>query len=394
MEYNFLDILFLPIIFFLGLVTSIDDIRFAKVRNKWIVFGFLYAVMVYMVLILWNELIIPFSFVFERLGLNNVIYNIDIRPDFLWKMALNSFLSILFGFLLWQKNIVAAGDVKLFFVFSLLLPIKYYWKSFLPIFPSFALLVNIFIIILIFILLRSLFYLFLDINKNGVRVLKRVLIRPDMSGGGILSLLGFVSVFLLFFWFRYFVNEFWNIEMGQYSYLFFVLMIIFGRRMIRMLSRGNNPLLIILIVLNLLITIVGFIVDHEAAVENIFITFKVMFLFVLLMFLISRFVNYYLNQTGVVNINIEDLEARMMINSVNMKELNADNKFVEKYGRILSGGINGRQAEAIIEWAKGRKWREIEIYKKFPLAPWIFVGVLSVIIFKESFLNIILSFIK
>jgi len=58
-----------------------------------------------------------------------------------------------------DRIVWSAGDAKLFFVFSLLIPISYYSKSYLPVFPSFALLVNIFIPILLFLIFASCFYL-------------------------------------------------------------------------------------------------------------------------------------------------------------------------------------------------------------------------------------------
>lgn len=394
MEYNFLDILFLPVIFFIGITASVNDIKFGKIKNKWILFGFIYAITVYMILILWNDISMPFSFISERVWGDDLIYDVSFSTDFLWKLGLNSFLSILFGFFLWRANMVAAGDVKLFFVFSLLLPTKYYWKSYLPIFPSFALLVNIFVIILIFIFFRSLYYLFLEIKNSGCKRTLKNLFFSGKNAVDVKGLIGFASIFLLFFWLRYFLKSYFEIDMGQYLYLFFILIIISGKRIMKILLRNNNLLLFIIIFLNLLINITGFFIDHNIALQNIIGAMKMMFIFMIFMGLLAKFINYYLNRTGVKKINIENLRPRMMINSMDMKKINEDNDFVEKYGRILSGGIKRKQVRPIIIWAKEHSLKRIEIYKKFPLAPWIFAGVISIIIFKESFVNIFLDFIK
>src|SRR3989339_395355 len=119
MEFNFLDIFILPIIFLIGIVASIEDIRTGKIRNKWIIFGLVYGIIIYTMLFFWNELTLPISFVWERIFNLNPVAMINIKEGFLWKLGLNSSLSLLFGFLLWREGVVAAGDVKLYFVFFL-----------------------------------------------------------------------------------------------------------------------------------------------------------------------------------------------------------------------------------------------------------------------------------
>ena len=119
-----------------------------------------------------------------------------------------------------------------------------------------------------------------------------------------------------------------------------------------------------------------------------------MVVFLLVMSLSAKFLNYYVRETGVFRIEVDNLLPGMMINSVNTKQLNDDQKFVKDYGRIISGGISKNQVGAIICWAKTRGMKTIEIYKKFPLAPWIFAGVISIILFKQSFINIVLDFVR
>ena len=43
------NIIFLPVILFIGCVTSYEDFKSSKIRNKWILMGLLYAFAVYSV---------------------------------------------------------------------------------------------------------------------------------------------------------------------------------------------------------------------------------------------------------------------------------------------------------------------------------------------------------
>ena len=150
--------LLLPVFFFIGLVTAYEDIRRGKIRNKWIVLGAIWALSIYFFFLIWN---------FFQFG--GPIGEISI--SFLWKSFLNGFTALCVAYLIWRFEGWSAGDAKLFFVFSLLIPISYYSKSYLPVFPSFALLVNIFIPILLFLIFASCFYL-LRLKAYRFKILK------------------------------------------------------------------------------------------------------------------------------------------------------------------------------------------------------------------------------
>ena len=90
---------FLPMIFFLGIVTSYEDIKYGKIRNKWILLAIFYTIVMNAMLFL--------------LGYNNFDYSI--------RFLTNGILSLLIGFMIWYANLWTAGDAKLFFAYSLLI---------------------------------------------------------------------------------------------------------------------------------------------------------------------------------------------------------------------------------------------------------------------------------
>lgn len=111
----------------LGAVTSYEDMRARKIKNKWILasLGFMF-----------------FFYVFVFLADDTL--NASIREDIARDILLNGALSLGAGFALWKANIWPPGDAKLFFAYALLVPLPFYNNGYLPYFPSLALLINIF----------------------------------------------------------------------------------------------------------------------------------------------------------------------------------------------------------------------------------------------------------
>lgn len=95
---------FLPMILLLGSVASYEDIKFGKIRNKWVLLAIVYSIVVYIYLFLFNN------------G-----YNLNV--DFILRMVLNSIFAFIMAFALWHMGLWKAGDAKLFFAFVVLVPI-------------------------------------------------------------------------------------------------------------------------------------------------------------------------------------------------------------------------------------------------------------------------------
>lgn len=190
-----LDFLFLPILFFIGFITSYQDFKEGKIKNKWIILGLVWGLGIYFLLLIW-ALIAPYlSQIFSK-------EFIFILPSYILKVFINSALALIVGYLLWYFNFWSAGDAKLFFIFSLLLPLKYYWQSALPYFPSFALLINIFILVLIFLMGQNIFYFLKSISLSKISVSKAVSLNYAKFKTNYLTYLktffGFFLIFIVF----------------------------------------------------------------------------------------------------------------------------------------------------------------------------------------------------
>lgn len=131
------DILFFILTVIIGLFTSIEDVRTGKIRNFWIAVGFSYGCILYLV-----------SGYGDRAPYHYVVSN----------MA----LSLLTAYWFWKFDLWFAGDAKLFFLYSILLPTGIYKIAFFPFFPSFQIIFYAFIPAAFYLLALSV----VDLCKN------------------------------------------------------------------------------------------------------------------------------------------------------------------------------------------------------------------------------------
>ena len=165
--------LFLPIILWLGIITSYSDIRFGKIKNKHLLIALFAG------LFLWGVLI------------SNGI--VDFK-EFL-SMIVYAMSSLFLGFFLWLMKMWSAGDAKLYSVFILLIPLSVY--NLISGWPIVAVLTNIFFPILLF-LIASMFIK--SNHKQRVSVLRKIT-NPKILGNYFLFIFSLIWLINLFFGF-------------------------------------------------------------------------------------------------------------------------------------------------------------------------------------------------
>jgi hypothetical protein len=127
-------------ILLLGIITSYTDIRFHKIKNKWIIISVCYSLLAYLIV----GILSGFSGEFMQL---------------LAATAINLLCALAFGVLFWLSRYWSAADAKLFISFSLLVPVPVYFTgyfagtaSYFAFFPSLVLIMVSFVLMaLIFI---------------------------------------------------------------------------------------------------------------------------------------------------------------------------------------------------------------------------------------------------
>lgn len=163
------DILFFILTAVIGLFTSIEDVRTGKIRNFWIAIGFSYGCILYFVSDFGDRA--PYIFVVTNMG-----------------------LSLLTAYWLWKFELWFAGDAKLFFLYSILLPTGIYKTAFFPFFPSFQILFYTFIPAAFYLLLLSVIDLLRNWNESSSKLYRGLKIGAPFL---LKNALSFTFIFLL-----------------------------------------------------------------------------------------------------------------------------------------------------------------------------------------------------
>lgn len=406
------DILFLPLLFFIGIITSYEDIKHGKVRNKWILLGLFWGLTIIIFFFVWYFIASPITRYYyyetQHLPDDSPVSVFTVPLVYLWKVILNAVIALLIAFLMWRFNAWAAGDAKLFIVCALLLPLKYYWKSYLPYFPSFVLLINTFIPIFLYLLLRSCFYyikfIYLRLTKTTQRNSSFKNSQPKKKADKkksfrekiknmIVMPLGFMSIILIFRLFQEPIKEYFSIDISSWWMFIFVGLIIFSRASSKVFQK---PLAFKIIVVTLIVVLgYGFISSPDATWQILYRTIKRMIVFIVILTLFRKLIDFHILKTGLEEIKIEELKPRMSLTEEILEGLKKDKKYYDKYiGLIYPGGLTLEQVEAIKKWFgknKKEKIKTISIYKPFPFVVWMFIGVIITLILKSSLFHLFLG---
>ena len=236
-----------------------------------------YGALIFLLFFMWSltaEWLVGNVSLFKYFFLNESGNITTISFNYFSKIALNSLIALAFGFIMWKYGLMAAGDAKLFFVFSFLLPLRYYSQSYLPLFPSFVLLINIYIPVFFFILMESLYFLYKEINlwfnsKEKLDYKKIFLLINKFS----LKLTGFLNIFVLAIYLRDYLGH-WLPEFFKNDAILFLIFYLF-RRYISLLTK-NKRWTSFFAVLFLIIQFVLFLVlGMETAVNKLIDTIQI-----------------------------------------------------------------------------------------------------------------------
>lgn len=181
------NIIFLPVILVISAIATYEDFKFSKVSNKLIIAGLSYSLIVYWL-----------AWILYGLGLAklSLLWNFD-------KWLINLLISTVVAYIIWHFKMWGAGDAKFFICCSALFPIgQYSLIYFNYYFPSFLLLIMIFIPATAFLLLKSCIALIIRLNSGNERnkLLKSAgekLKKPDVKAAAKV-IFGFFVSFMFF----------------------------------------------------------------------------------------------------------------------------------------------------------------------------------------------------
>ena len=285
MPINFL---FLPVLCLIGVITAWQDIKYGKIKNRWIIIGLAWGLGCYFLL----------------LTMNLVAGKEFLTLFYVKESLINSSIALALGYLLWRLDFWSAGDAKLFFVFSLLLPLNYYQKSYLPIFPSFALLVNIFLPVFIFLALCSFLFVIKSLSK-------KLLISPQKNfkdfllffenkikkdgrtilGGGLGMILAFSFLLII----RQKIQGAVSTDPAISGFVLICIILIFSKQIFGFL-RKKTVLKAVSVILILWLGY-GLAFESEQVFGMLLAIFRTLAIFILLLGLVKKTTDFYIEQS-------------------------------------------------------------------------------------------------
>ncbi len=136
------DALSIIFVVLLGAITTYEDIKFSKIRNKWV----------------FSAIVVSLIIILIRFLLGNYLGLLP-NPIYYTTLFTNILFAILLGYLFFELNLWSPADAKLFIAFSALVPLSIYQFGNIDYFPSFVILINtftpVFVYYAFYVLLKS-----------------------------------------------------------------------------------------------------------------------------------------------------------------------------------------------------------------------------------------------
>ena len=373
-----INLIFLPAIFFVGLISAYEDITLSRIKNKWVILGIAYAAGGY--LLLYG---LSFLKLIDYGGLNF---------SYFASCAVNFGLSALVAYSFWKCGVWAPGDAKLFIAYSLLIPLDFYAKGYINYFPAAVLLFNIFIPLFFFIVILALAKL--------LSVILGLILHP----GGITK--ARVSIGQLFK--RERIKIFYTqLKGGLPAYLFIFIglqVALMGIKLsplwmaaallvfqpLSQRIKQNRKLLFSAALLVLLYFVYK--IQYGPGAKELLPLFETMIKTFALFGLLRILLAFYVKYTQVRKIEISQLKPQMIPTEEALKDLRGSTpEFRELLGSVYPDGFSEEQAEAVKTHCAQKGLSTIDVYRTFPLAAWMFMGVVITLIFRQSILTLIKS---
>jgi len=344
-----------------GIITSYQDIKRNKIKNKFIVIVLIFALII-------NICIVGYLF----------YTNDNIKWLYVKEYLLNIVFAFFVGLLIWEGSLWSAGDAKLFLAYAAIVPLIIYQWGYVNNFPSFVILVNTFTPYFIFYFGYMLFRTSL---KDKVEVFKEML-NPKM-------MFSFIIFIFSFSWIAQLIFGLLNIQVNFFVSVFvlFLMMVVL-----------TKFLRVSLTIAGLVISMLRLIFDYRTVFTTVFLK---QFLFMLFLFI---FIIYLVINLGfkffAKPIYVEDLKPGMILAEDIYKEKDKEEYKKRKivpisfittlfdkvqFQSILSQlpeGLTKDEVEKIKKLHSQGKFKEhvVMINYTIPFAPFMFFGVLITIL--------------
>lgn len=393
-----LNFLFLPGIISIGILSTWSDIKTGKVKNNLIKKGFLYGLVIYSFLFAWTIARKYSGFLSIFLGKTYYLgfnYFID--------LTINTAIALIVGIILWKLDFWAAGDAKLFALFSFLIPLTFYSRDKIVYFPSFILLLNIYMVsffFLIFIGFSKIRFKKINFSDFCQQIKQKMAdyLKKLPKNFQINNFLNFINLILIYalmfsavFSFNFKINIL-KFSLTSQLLVYLVLFLVYKplSKFLKKYKKINIFVFPLLIIAGLFIS--GFWLNFFSKLNPLVKFFGGFFVFIIAMQIATKFLS---NQAETKKIKLDELKPNMLLAEEAINLLKQDKDFFQKdLERMYFDGLSLDQVEKIKTFVRAKNLEEIEIYRTFPFAPFIFAGAIITLILQGSLLNWLTQFLR
>jgi Flp pilus assembly protein protease CpaA len=357
---------------FLGIFASFYDIKFYKIKNSFILVGFLIGSINFLILSilklfnLWDG---PFFKI-----LNHAIVGV--------------FIITLLGYLFWKLHFFSAGDAKFLSLMVFLLPPSFReffkYSYFLP---FFNIILNIFLLLFLYILLDCTIgvsrliadYILGRVNRKDFFDFKKIDFKRAMD-----IILGYVCLILLIGIFTE-LKIFFSLafSLGIYLLLFFLI------PFLNKIFTHYRKVIYVLLCIELIFIIFW----SEFKSKDYFWIIKnaKFFIFFGLFVYLS---NFYFSKKEINKIPIEKLHSGLVLTDSMKRKIRGlikESDLCNLFVRFRLERLNNSDIEKLKALLREKNIKYVECYKCFPLIPFIFLGTMTTIMIKTNLWEWLLS---
>lgn len=397
----FSDYLFLVPLFGISFIAAWEDFKYGKIRNKWIKIGFFWGLAAFALFLIWNT----FFWLMEyfKIGPHSALI---LKPSYLGEVALNTGIAFGVGFLMWHWNVWSAGDAKLFALFSFLLPLKFYSKSYLSYFPSFALLLNIFTIALIVFLITLVWTFFhwiftrkkITLNEKEKATRQKELKQKTLSI--VKEIFGILVIFFVIVSFFGILlrspvgenlSDFVTVKLGLEKWTVFIIFLGAFLLLMRFLQKVRIVFYVLAVIL-LGLLFYKWIYFGQSPSVGIKPMLGITSIIVFGGFSFRKMFDWYLKKKEIRKVKIEELKPGMRLTEETLNKLKGKDRklFKKSVGRIYPDGLTKKQIPLLKEFIRGKKI-QLEVYQPSPFAILMLVGLIITIVLRGAIIQPLLK---
>ncbi len=366
--------LFLPLIILFGLITSYEDIYEGKIRNRYVLLALFVGIVIY-----------ASFFIYILLDPTR-----SINVSFWIQTIINSFIMLIIGFFLWLVNFWSAGDAKLLFAYSFIIPISIYKIDSIPFFQSFYLIFNSFIPFLALAITLTIREKITDIKYGGVR--EEFGARKLLENGLYTFTITWISSYII---------EILNIRNNILSIIITSSLLVYIIRKYIFESipekLGKIPLQdISIIITGIMIAALRIFLEHETIW-----TFNFLWTFAIYYVIISAVKGYIKSETKIFftkQVHVLHLKRGTCLADTIIKKKDEDKYIISKSNKLkhklkaeFPSELDDETIKKMVKLYKRNKFefKKVSIHKTMPFAPLMFVGAIITIIAQGALTNLL-----